>query len=400
MKSLYVALLTSNRLINHIQKISGINPGFAGQKFNRLIIEGLMKNGIETKAFSSIPMNRSISKKLWWNEKSEVENGISYSYIPFINLPLVHHICLFFYSFFYLLFWGLSKRKEKFVLMDVLNLSICMGSLLACKITGVHCVGVVTDMPGLMVDASEKSDKKKLSFTTRLNKSFISSFDSYVLLTEQMNPVINTKHKPYIIMEGLADSNITILPSVSSKCESEKSILYAGGLHERYGLKMLADAFMRTTNPSYKLIIYGSGPFVQELQEDAKKDSRIDFRGVAPNAEVMKAEYKATILVNPRPTTEEFTLYSFPSKNMEYMSTGTPLLTTCLPGMPKEYHQYVYLFEDETVVGFYEKINFLLSLSEEELSQKGKKAQKWILENKSNIVQTQRIIALVKSNLS
>ena len=52
-------------------------------------------------------------------------------------------------------------------------------------------------------------------------------------------------------------------------------------------------------------------------------------------------ELKATLLVNPRPTTEEFTIYSFPSKNMEYMASGTPLLTTKLPGMPEEYHQYV-----------------------------------------------------------
>ena len=399
MESLYIALLTSNRLISYLHELSGINPGFAGQKFNRLIIEGLTKNGVKTRAFSSIPMNRKISKKLWWNEKNEEENGILYSYIPFINIPFIHHICLLVYSFFYVLKWGITKRNEKFILMDVLNLSICIGSLLACKITGIHCVGVVTDMPGLMVDASEKQDSKKHNYVTKINRMFISSFDSYVFLTEYMNPIINTKHRPYIIMEGLADSNIKVNKSVLSNKNSEKSILYAGGLHERYGLKTLVDAFMKTTNPKYKLIIYGSGPFVKDLLEDASKDSRIDFRGVVSNAEVMLAENNATILVNPRPTKEKFTLYSFPSKNIEYMSTGTPLLTTCLPGMPQEYYPYVYLFNDETVDGFYNAIDSLLALPSDVLSAKGRKAQEWILKNKNNIVQTKRIIVLVKSNL-
>ena len=106
MKALYVALLSSQRLIDDLKKKSGKNPGYAGQKFNRLIIEGLKKNGVNCEAFSSIPVNRDISKKVFWNEKKEIENGISYKYIPFINLPYIHNICLMFYSFF-MFYFGL-----------------------------------------------------------------------------------------------------------------------------------------------------------------------------------------------------------------------------------------------------------------------------------------------------
>lgn len=395
MKALYVALLSSQRLIDDLKKKSGKNPGYAGQKFNRLIIEGLKKNGVNCEAFSSIPVNRDISKKVFWNEKKEIENGISYKYIPFINLPYIHNICLMFYSFFYVLFWALGNRKEKFILMDILNVSICIGTLLACKIARLRCIGVLTDMPGLLVNASTSS-KSKFFSTKNITQLYASYFDGYVLLTEQMNEIINRKNKPYIVMEGLAD--ITINPiEIHNEETSKRSILYAGGLHERYGLKMLVEAFIKISNPDYKLIIYGSGPFVEDLKEYAKKDCRIEYRGVAPNRDVMNAEKEATILVNPRPTTEEFTKYSFPSKNMEYMSIGRPLLTTKLPGMPKDYYDYVYLFEEETVNGYKRILESVLQKSMNELDNKGIEGQKWILKNKNNVKQTLRIINLVKN---
>lgn len=96
----------------------------------------------------------------------------------------------------------------------------------------------------------------------------------------------------------------------------------AGGLHERYGLKMLVDAFVSNNLPGLKLVIYGSGPYEEELKGVCSQHNTVEYRGVAPNDEIVKAERDATLLVNPRPTHEEFTKYSFPSKNMEYMVSG------------------------------------------------------------------------------
>ena len=393
MKAIYLALLSSKHLIDKISADTGLNPGYAGQKFNRLIVEGLTKNGVDIKTLTSIPMSRRFSKKLFWNVPDEVEDGIHYQYIPFINIPYIHHICLFMYTFFYLLFWGSINRKKKFILIDILNVSICIGAVFACKLTGLHCMGVATDMPGLTVGASGANSKKKYKFSSKIIHWYLHSFDSYVLLTQQMNSIINKNNKPYIVMEGLCDSNIQ--PNHVDSCDTSiKSILYAGGLHERYGLKTLTDAFMSLPNVNYRLIIYGSGPFVKELKEDIKKDSRIEYRGVAPNDEVMKAEYAASVLVNPRPTKEDFTKYSFPSKNIEFMSTGRPLLTTKLPGMPVEYYPFVYLFESETLDGYKVTLKNVLEKGYDELEKKGKEAQQWVLENKNNVIQTKRMVEL------
>ena len=56
--------------------------------------------------------------------------------------------------------------------------------------------------------------------------------------------------------------------------------------------------------------------------------------------------------------------------------------------MPKEYYKYVYTFEDETVEGMKKAIIKLINIPREELTEKGKQAQEFVLKNKNNIVKT------------
>ena len=396
MQYLYISALSSERIIQLIHKQTGTNPGYAVQKFSRLLLKGFVSNGADIATLSAIPISSKMWKKYVWTEKQEKENGIEYNYIPFINLPIIRHICLCIYTFFYVLFWGLKDRKNRYIICDVLNISLCMSAVCAARLIGLKRVGVVTDLPGLMMGQSKQSSVMKA--IVRINKSYLSSFTHYVLLTEQMNSVVNTHNKPYIIMEGLADIGQFTSDAILPPKHFPKIVMYAGGLHERYGLKMLVEAFMQLDNKDWNLLIYGSGPFVDELKRYCESDSRILYKGVVPNKEVVEAELSATLLVNPRPTHEEFTKYSFPSKNIEYMASGTPLLTTQLPGMPQEYNDYVFLFDEETVDGYKNKLSEVFSLPSNELSTKGLLAREFIQFHKNNVLQAGRIIDFLSCN--
>ena len=174
--------------------------------------------------------------------------------------------------------------------------------------------------------------------------------------------------------------------------------MYAGGLHEKYGLKLLVEAFMRVDKRDWNLVIYGSGSFAEDIKKYAKCDRRIIYKGVVPNEVVVEAELEASLLVNPRPTYEEFIRYSFPSKNIEFMVSGTPLLTTKLPGMPTEYYEYVYLFQEETINGYQSTLENILSLSSSELLNKGQNARKFILSQKNNVIQARKILEFMNDN--
>lgn len=398
-KTLYLSALSSEKLISDIYNKTHVNPGFAVQKFSRLIVEGIKRNGVEIVALSVPPITRQYEKKMLVKSKEETENEIKYVYIPWISLPIVKHLCVFIYSFFYVLWWGAKVTDSKAIICDVLCISSSMGSLLASKLCGVKSVAVVTDIYEQMIGQKSKGFNTLIKrFAGILNKKYVCFFDKYILLTKAMNELVNPKGKPYLVMEGLCDQRLQeegFLPQYKS---IPKVIMYAGGLEERYGLKMLVDAFKTIPDQDVELHLYGNGSYVAKLTVEASKDSRIKFWGVRANAEIVEAEHRATILINPRFTTEEFTKYSFPSKNMEYMVSGTPLITTKLPGMPDEYYPYVYLIENETIEGYAEAISKVLKQSDKCLLEKGRKAREFVLKKKNNVAQASEIIELINSS--
>lgn len=394
MKLIYISALSSSRMIEQLHKQSGRDPGFAVQKFNRLLAHGLSDNGNEVTVLSAPPVGRHNSKRFWWGTKEDTEDGLVYHYMSFVNLPVVRQMSLTLGA--YLKVRQLTRKKQvDAVVCDVLNAGLCAAAIKACKHTQTQVVGVMTDMPGLMVRFGKD---QKMPFITRmatkLMKWSFDNYDKFVFLTEAMNEV-NAYQRPYIIMEGMSDTAMATCHKTMNVGD-ERVVMYAGGLHERYGLKKLVEAFMLQKDDDLRLDIFGSGPFVEVLQNRyCKEDSRIKYKGVAPNKEVVQAELNATLLVNPRPTDEEFTKYSFPSKNIEYMASGTPLLTTKLPGMPEEYYPYVYLIEDESVDGYASALNDALSHSNEELYHLGETAKSFVLNKKNYLEQAKRVTKLI-----
>ena len=158
---------------------------------------------------------------------------------------------------------------------------------------------------------------------------------------------------------------------------------------------MLIEAFLLLDMEDVALSLYGDGPLIPFIKECERKDKRLHYYGVQPNEKIVEEELRATLLVNPRPTTEKFTKYSFPSKNMEYMVSGTPLLTTQLPGMPQEYYPYVYLFEKESVDGYLSKLSEILALPRKELLKRGCEARKFVLGRKNNIAQSNKLLDFI-----
>jgi glycosyltransferase involved in cell wall biosynthesis len=254
------------------------------------------------------------------------------------------------------------------------------------KLFRIPCIAIVTDLP--------RDIGGQYSISRKINEFFQSKYDGYIILTESMNDVVNKNQKPYVVIEGVADLKMFIDEDNNFDKHKEKICMYAGGLYEKYGVKTLIQAFMKLKNQDIRLHLYGSGDLERYI--NSLQDSRVVYHGVVTNDEIISAEKKATLLINPRFTDREYTKYSFPSKNIEYMSTGTPVLTTKLKGMPKEYYQHVYLFDEESVDGYYKTLNTLLSKSADELQLKGKSAQEFIKVNKNNKKQSGLIIDLIE----
>ena len=121
--------------------------------------------------------------------------------------------------------------------------------------------------------------------------------------------------------------------------------LYAGKLYFRFGIRSLVEAFSLLQDSSYRLILCGNGDAVEYLQKCAMEDSRIILPGQVSPEKVQEYISSAAVLVNPRPNNEEYTKYSFPSKDIEYLSSGKPTVAFLLDGMPKCYQDFLYVVD-------------------------------------------------------
>ena len=361
-------------------------PGQQAQKYNRLMIQGIAGNGVKVHAISGRPVTSSNCGKKFLPSSSRIDGNITYKYGSVLNIRGVKNLWQMMSTY-----WSVlkdAKKKDTAIVCDVLNASVSFGASLAAKRKHIPCIGIVTDLPELMVTGTRKDHVK-------LVRKVLENCTGYVPLTEAMDKPINPEHKPYEIVEGLCDVNMQTI--AKRKVSTVRKCMYAGLLDARYGVKAMVDGFILAKVSNAELHIYGNGPYVDELKTITSQHQEIIYHGVVMNEEVVAAELDATILINPRPTHEEFTKYSFPSKNMEYMASGTPVLTTRLPGMPIDYFPYVYLIDDESAEGMAKAYRDVLEKTDEELSQKGKQAKQFVLTEKNNIVQAKKVIRLIEN---
>lgn len=394
----YLGPLCSPRLLTWIFNTARQKPQLAAQKFHLLLARGLsMHHGtciIST--LSTIPVSPANHHKKLWCLKQEIEDQLIYRYIPMINLPGFKSFGGFLYTFFSLGRWKLFvNTPQKVLVVDVLNLTTALAGVLASKIFNIKSVGIVTDIPGQMIVKEGTKTTVVTKIYSKLMGWTITRFSGYILLTKQMNSVVNPRQKPYLIMEGLVNQDMTRSVRAKTDNSGERIIQYAGGLYSKYGVKSLINAFLRLPHPDIVLELFGTGDLDEYIIRSAQKDSRIRFHGIVPNSVVVESQLKATLLVNPRPPEEEFTKYSFPSKNMEYMASGTAMVTTRLPGMPSEYNPYVLLFDEADEDGMYRSLTNILKKGSGELATIGKKAKDFVLAKKNNRLQAKRVLDFV-----
>ena len=379
MRVLYVASVFDNECLKNKFGGKPVLP-YAASKYNTLIFEGIVKNGVETKVLSVVPINRSNYKKVFFKGYTQKKEKLKVRFLSQINLPIIKNIFNIIGGFFGTLF----APKDTVVIYDVLVVSASMGATAAAKLRGFKKVGIVTDLPKFMGIAQN-------SFMLRTNEKIVDSADAYVFLTQQMNEEVNKKGKPYIVLEGHVNNEMKDKEHKPFS-HDEKQIIYAGGINKIYGIEMLCNAFLDIALPNEILHIYGNGDYADELKGLAKENPNLVYHGNRPNDEIVEAELCATLLVNPRPTTGEYTKFSFPSKTLEYMVSGTPVLSSRLPGIPGEYENYIFYFDDNTQESLAQKMREILDMSPEELESKGASARRFALEEKNNVVQSAKIV--------
>lgn len=256
---------------------------------------------------------------------------------------------------------------------------------------------IIPDIPSLVTAMDKQNPIKAYLLSKRNHKvmEYAANSNGLVLLTEAMMDFVSKPVK-HIVMEGIVDVDTMSKSNVVSKTD-KKVILYTGTLRKIFGVMNLVEAFKMVKDEDAELWICGSGDSKEAIEEAARIDSRIRFWGLVDSNTALEMQHKATILVNPRTSEGEYTKYSFPSKTMEYLLAGRSVIINHLPGIPKEYYDYVYTPKDESIEAFAECISNVLNIDEEEREKRAKAGRDFVIERKNSKIQMQRVIKMIES---
>lgn len=335
------------------------------------------------------------SSCLFYKRRNEnVNQSFLINYISLINLPIIKTLIIMVSILMFTIKFCFNKpREERAILMGNISSYTSFPAMLIAKFTKTKIYATVPDVPKFIVSYTRIKNPVKKFLTkglTFFDKLIEYRFDGYIFLTKAMNKLINKKKKPYIVMEGMIKEK-DFVSTIKFDKHSSNIIMYAGTLHIKFGIKKLVDAFNLINLNNTELWVFGQGDFEEKLREITKENHRIKYFGSIERSKIIENEHKATILVNPRPISEEFTKYSFPSKTLEYMASGTPLLTTKLSGIPEEYYDYVFTFRTEDINEMADDLRRILSLPRETLNDFGNEAKRFVLKEKNNITQAEKI---------
>lgn len=350
-------------------------PGQQVQKFDRLVVNGLQKNGIEVRCYSAVPASRAIMKPF----VVKLKNHGVFHYSICWTIPGFKDLWNLIAAFFKVLF-----APSALCILDPLSAANSLGAAAACRIKGQPCMAIVTDLPEFMT-----SDLLYRHIVNRV----ISLSTCYVFLAEKMNEKLNPEGKPYALMEGLCDPDE--FPAISRT--HNHSIIYAGNLDDGNGAWQLIQAFQKWNQCDYTLEIYGDGDDEERIRKAADHSEKIVFGGLLKNSEIVDKLSSAALLVNPRPTSSPFVQYSFPSKTMEYMASGTPFASTRLPSIPEEYFRYIGSLGTG---GEEEILDYLFRFSAADyhgLLERAETARTFVKEEKNNRIQTLNMLKVLRS---
>ena len=254
------------------------------------------------------------------------------------------------------------------------------------KSRGFKVVSIVTD---LIDDTFNKKSLMSVVKGKILSYNFYRQFkfsDYLVLLSGAMIERIPNKSAKYGVFNGICDYELLNNTEQIEKFD-KKILVYTGEIRKMYGIHNLVEAFISLDRSDAELWLYGTGlQFYPELQKIIEENPCVKYQGIKPNKEIVEIQKKATLLINPRLTQNfgEYIKYSFPSKNIEYMVSGTPCITTRLPAITKDYDDYLFYFDDESMAGMKKVLNDCLNLPEDELKSRGLSAKKFILNKLNN----------------
>lgn len=390
---LFLSKFYPDTLLPEFLKQTKIGLDFAAHNLSMAICTGLKENDVAFDILNTPQLGSFPSfYKTPFIKGYKDRNTIS---VPYFNFVYFKRKSLELHVLKEMSKWCASHDGKKIVFLYNFNY-VKVAKKIKAKYPDTKFCLLVTDLPEYMAT--------KRNFFTRIigmNNPYqkesaaemYSAIDGFILLAKDMKERLPIKNKPWIQIEGIYNNEVQ---TESVDKYNRKVIMYTGNLGVRYGIADLLEAFSHIKSQEYELWVRGNGELEGLVKDKAEKDGRIKYIGRLSRKDLIQMQKKATLMVNPVHSSEEFSRYFFPSKTLEYLASGTPTLMSRLSCMPSEYNNYLFFFEDESIEGMAKKIQEICEKPQFELDEFGSKAADFIVKHKTPKPQMRKAIEFFK----
>lgn len=330
------------------------NPAYspAGHLLQERILHALESAGADISAVFSVRTVPSYPRQrlLFGPGEQPVGGRFRARLLPFVNLGPVKTLTTSVTLVPELLRWAWRNRgRPRAVLLYNVNIPPGIVGLLASRLSGTRIFAIVADIqvPG----SGFYADTFLRRADYRLQTRTLPLLDGLIVLTKRMAADF-APGTPWLLMEGGVPEEAVAGPLPAARHGEEAGapvvFMYSGTLTDLKGIPLLLDGFARARGEHLRLWIAGGGPLQPQVEAAAARDPRIRCFGSLPHAGVMRAYEDVDVLVNPHSTRHVTARYLFPSKLLEYLAMGRPVITTCsTPEVREEYGDVAYVMDEE-----------------------------------------------------
>lgn len=361
----------------------GEKPNPSNQHFYHALVKAL-----STFAHVDVLTSRPYTslKGQYLKRETKTEEGVFFHYLPFWNLRGIKRCNIAYSPLYHYKKW---IQKDTILFVDALHISLCQLAKRISQHYHVPMIGVITDHPKNLSNAS-------LAYQEKVLKNW-KLFDGYYCLTDALEKAANPYHRPSLVIEGIIER---MNPSLSYADRLFDHYLFFGGaLYERYGIETLLKAFSHWKT-NYQLIIAGHGPAASMVKQYALKDPRIHYVGLLSQSEVQHYERNCCLNINPRPYQKTLDMLSVPSKVIEYIASGTPTLSTEHSRLKEIFRNDIFWMGKGESKDIYNALVDFMDTPKEEIEKKTISAQQKAYDLYSFSSVGKRIAAFLRDNIS
>lgn len=326
----------------------------------------------------------------------ELGPGVSSRRVSFVNLPLVKQGCIAVGLLAHLSWWAMRHgRGARRVIVVYNTLSfMALPALVAARVTRSRVVVIVADVP-LPQDGGSQALRR---LEDELELRLIPQADALIPLTDLAGRELG-RGKPYLVVEGgwWADEGDPARRPGNAESASPARVVFAGTLNAVSGIEVALESALLQGESLFELHVYGAGPLAPLVTRmAAAHPQRIVYHGRVAHHEIREAEANAAALLCPRVPDGFLTRYTFPSKLIEYLATGVPVVSNRLDGIPNSYAPLLNTPASPAPSDWHHTILHVLADEDGSVGERAVRAKRTIRDTVSWPVQAQRVAAFLQ----